>query len=147
MIRYTLRCDRAHRFDAWFGSSADFDRLLGTGHLSCAVCGSSGVEKDLMTPNVGSGAAAPLSGPASPAEQALAELRRRIEAQSEDVGRDFVAEARRIHEGRRAGPVDHRRGAPRRGARADRGRHPGGPAALVLAQGELTRGRKRVDQR
>ena len=37
--------------------------------------------------------------PASPAEQALAELRRRIEAESEDVGRDFAAEARRIHEG------------------------------------------------
>ena len=40
-----------------------------------------------------------LSAPASPAEQALAELRRRIEASSEDVGRDFAAEARRIHEG------------------------------------------------
>ena len=41
-----------------------------------------------------------LSAPASPAEQALAELRRRIEAQSEDVGRRFATEARRIHEGR-----------------------------------------------
>ena len=41
----------------------------------------------------------PLSAPASPAEQALAELRRRIEAKSEDVGRDFAAEARRIHAG------------------------------------------------
>ena len=29
MIRYALRCDRAHRFDSWFGSSADFDRLRG----------------------------------------------------------------------------------------------------------------------
>ena len=33
--------------------------------------------------------------PASPAEQALAELRRRIEATSEDVGRNFASEARR----------------------------------------------------
>ena len=100
MIRYALRCDRAHRFDSWFGSSADFDRLLDAGHLACAVCGSSAVEKDLMAPSVASAVPeTPLSAPASPAEQALAEIRRRIEAQSEDVGPDFVAEARRIHEG------------------------------------------------
>jgi hypothetical protein len=100
MIRFALRCDKAHRFDSWFGSGADFDRLLDAKLVACAVCGSTAVEKDLMTPNV---AAPPaeraLSGPPSPAEQALKELRRRIEAESEDVGRDFAAEARRIHEG------------------------------------------------
>lgn len=100
MIRYALRCDQAHRFDSWFGSSADFERLLDAGHLACAVCGSAAVEKDLMAPNiVSAGAAQSLSGPASPAEQALAELRRRVEATAEDVGRDFPAEARRIHDG------------------------------------------------
>ena len=105
MIRFSLRCDQAHRFDSWFGSSADFDRLSGSGLISCAVCGSAAVEKDLMAPAVAtaSGAAddqAPdLSAPASPAEQALAELRRRVEAEAEDVGRRFATEARRIHEG------------------------------------------------
>ena len=105
MIRYALRCDRAHRFESWFGSSADFDRLEAAGMVSCAVCGSGSVRKDLMTPAVA--APAPesslpgpsLLAPASPAEQALAELRRRIEATSEDVGRDFAAEARAIHDG------------------------------------------------
>jgi hypothetical protein len=54
-----------------------------------------------MTPSVASTAEPerPLSAPASPAEQAVAEHRRRIETESEDVGLDFVAEARRIHEG------------------------------------------------
>jgi len=100
MIRYALRCDQAHRFDSWFGSSADFDRLLGAGLVACAVCGSSDIAKDLMAPAVAGAAPEPtLSGPPSPAEQALAELRRRIEAQSEDVGRNFAGEARRIHEG------------------------------------------------
>jgi len=100
MIRYALRCDQAHRFDSWFGSSADFDRLLGAGLVACAVCGSSDIAKDLMAPAVAGAAPEPtLSGPPSPAEQALAELRRRIEAQSEDVGRNFAHEARRIHEG------------------------------------------------
>ena len=100
MIRYALRCDQAHRFDSWFGSSADFDRLLGAGLVACAVCGSSDIAKDLMAPAVAGAAPEPtLSAPPSPAEQALAELRRRIEAQSEDVGRNFAREARRIHEG------------------------------------------------
>ena len=105
MIRYALRCTQDHRFESWFGSSADFDRLLSAGLVSCAVCGSPEVQKDLMAPSLaGADAEAPdpaptLSAPLSPAEQAMAELRRRIEARSENVGRDFAAEARRIHEG------------------------------------------------
>jgi hypothetical protein len=100
MIRYALRCDRAHTFDAWFGSSGDFDRLQDAGLVACAVCGSTAVEKNLMAPGLASSPAEPgLSAPASPAQQALAELRRKIEAESEDVGRNFAAEARRIHEG------------------------------------------------
>jgi len=101
MIRFSLRCKEAHRFDSWFGSGADFERLLGAGLISCAVCGSTAVEKDLMAPNVAVSPPEqrPLSAPASPAEQALAELRRRIEAEADDVGRDFAIEARRIHAG------------------------------------------------
>jgi hypothetical protein len=53
-----------------------------------------------MAPSVAAPGPAPdLRAPASPAEQALAELRRRIEATADDVGRDFAAEARRIHDG------------------------------------------------
>ena len=107
MIRYALRCERAHRFDSWFGSGDDFDRLLAKGLVSCAVCVSAKVAKDLMAPAIGTPGgtpatmpATPLSEPQSPAEQALAELRRRIEGNSEDVGRNFASEARAIHEGR-----------------------------------------------
>lgn len=106
MIRYALKCDNSHRFESWFGSSADFERLDAAGMVSCAVCGSDRVEKDLMAPRIGGASEAagqperaPLSGPATPAEAALRELRRRIEANSENVGRRFVAEARRIHRG------------------------------------------------
>lgn len=100
MIRYALRCENAHSFESWFGSSADFDRLQAGGLVACAVCGSSAVVKELMAPSVATAAAErPLSTPASPAQQALAELRRKIEAESEDVGREFAREARRIHDG------------------------------------------------
>jgi hypothetical protein len=104
MIRYSLRCDREHRFDSWFGSSADFDRLLEAGLVSCSICGSGSIAKDLMAPSIGATAPEPsLSAPASPAEQALSELRRRIEATSEDVGRNFATEARAIHAGEAPG--------------------------------------------
>lgn len=103
MIRYSLKCGAGHDFDSWFASSDAFDTLKAAGHLACAVCGGGEVEKAVMAPRVSSSEAPeperPLSAPASPAEQALAELRRRIEATSEDMGRDFAAEARRIHEG------------------------------------------------
>jgi hypothetical protein len=103
MIRYALKCDSAHRFEAWFGSSQDYDRLKAAGHVTCAVCGSGAVDKDLMAPAVSTTAqaAAPpdLSAPASPAEQAVAALRAKVEAMAENVGRDFAGEARRIHAG------------------------------------------------
>ena len=100
MIRYALRCDHDHSFDSWFGSSADFDRLRAADMVACAVCGSTAVTKELMTPGISAQSAErPLSAPASPAEQALLELRRRIEATAENVGRDFAGEARRIHDG------------------------------------------------
>ena len=126
MIRYALRCRDGHRFDSWFASGAEFDRLREAGHLSCAVCGALEVEKDLMAPRVAgretAGEADGLRGPASPAEQALAALRQRIEAVSEDVGRDFPAEARRIHAGE----------AP---ARPIIGEATGGEARALLSEG------------
>lgn len=106
MIQFTLKCDRDHRFDSWFQSAAAFDKLKASGMVSCAVCGSTSVDKALMAPRVAvsrepqdrpePGA---LSTPSHPAEQALAELKKRIESQSEYVGMNFAAEARRIHAG------------------------------------------------
>ena len=64
MIRYALRCDQAHRFDSWFGSSADFERLHGCRPRRLrGLRQSSAVEKDLMAPSVaGAAAERPLSG-------------------------------------------------------------------------------------
>lgn len=99
MIHYNLRCAEGHDFEAWFRSSAAFDEQRTAGRVSCAVCGSPDVEKAPMAPSVRGGREAPLTRPASPAEAALAELRRQIERTSDYVGPGFAAEARRIHEG------------------------------------------------
>jgi hypothetical protein len=101
MIRYALKCREAHEFEAWFASSGDFDRLKEAGHVSCPVCGGGEVEKALMAPAVAgaSDLTAPLAAPATGIERALADLRRKVEAVTENVGRDFPSEARRIHAG------------------------------------------------
>ena len=105
MIRYNLKCARAHEFEVWFRSSAAYDQPRKAGQLCCAVCGATEVEKAVMAPALKAAAtAAPdlaprLSTPASPAEAALAALRRKIETTSDYVGREFAAEARRIHDG------------------------------------------------
>ncbi|SDD32094.1 DUF1178 family protein [Ruegeria marina] len=107
MIQYSLKCSEGHSFDSWFQSAAAYDKLAASGMVSCAVCGGSRVEKAIMTPRVRPARSAaetpaterPLSAPATPAEQALAEMRRKIEQNSDYVGRDFASEARRMHLG------------------------------------------------
>lgn len=107
MIQFTLKCTNDHRFDSWFQSGTAFDKLHSAGMVSCAVCGSTEVVKAVMAPRVSTADAPPpaakptprLSEPASPAEQALAELKKYVEKNSDYVGRNFAAEARAIHTG------------------------------------------------
>lgn len=100
MIRYAMRCDKGHDFDGWFRSSEAYDTARRAGALTCPECGSTEVEKALMTPRVSTDTARPLATPQTPAEVALARLRQHIETNSDDVGPAFAAEARAMHEGR-----------------------------------------------
>ena len=100
MIRYTLKCEGGHTFDSWFRDSNAYDTLAAAGQVACVVCGSTDVEKAVMAPSVrAEGPATELSKPRSPAEHALAKLRDHLEKNSDYVGQDFAAEARRIHDG------------------------------------------------
>jgi len=104
MIRFSLKCADDHSFESWFASGAAYDSLRAAGLLSCPECGGTDIEKALMAPRVRTDGDEPrpvaLSGPpGDPAHAALAELRRRIEANSEDVGSNFATEARAIHDG------------------------------------------------
>lgn len=110
MIRYSLRCAVDHGFESWFASDDAFAALLSARQLACPVCGAAEIRKDLMAPAVlparkaatGDAAQNPrpdLSAPASALEAEIAALRRQIEANSDYVGVNFVAEARRMHAG------------------------------------------------
>lgn len=104
MIRYTLKCANDHRFESWFATADAFTQLQAAGHVACAFCGSTQVEKALMAPSVrparkSAANPAPLSTAQTPAEETLAVMRRAVEENSDYVGLDFVAEARAMHEG------------------------------------------------
>ncbi|MDU9005922.1 DUF1178 family protein [Sedimentitalea todarodis] len=103
MIQYALKCAEGHSFDSWFQSASAFDKLVQSGMISCAVCGGPDVEKAIMAPSVRNARkdrdARALSAPASPAEQALVELRNKIEKNSDYVGMNFATEARAMHDG------------------------------------------------
>jgi hypothetical protein len=103
MIRYSLTCAADHDFESWFQSSAAYDRLADSGRVACPACGTTSVRKALMAPAVQAAGktAEPAAAPPSPAdiERALAELRRQVEQNSDYVGLNFAAEARRIHAG------------------------------------------------
>lgn len=38
MIRYVIRCDKTHKYEAWFRSKADCERLLVSGQIDCPRC-------------------------------------------------------------------------------------------------------------
>ncbi|MEX0366999.1 MAG: DUF1178 family protein [Ruegeria sp.] len=110
MIQYALKCSEGHSFDSWFQSAEAYEKLSAAGLVSCAVCGGTDVEKAVMTPRVQPARSEaqgeqrpceerPLTAPASAAEQAVAELRRKVEENSDYVGKDFATEARKIHLG------------------------------------------------
>ena len=105
MIRYALHCDQAHGFEAWFGSSSDYDDQAARGLVECPFCGSHSVEKAIMAPAV-SGARKSASTPEIEARMqtmmldAAREVRAHVEANFDYVGDAFAREARDIHEGR-----------------------------------------------
>ena len=142
MIRYSLRCAEGHAFEGWFPDAAGFERQRDGGQLTCAACGSSRVDRALMAPQVRparaavhapspsapdpsgqgptpAGPKAPARGGEAPAmavtpvERTIAELRRRVEAHSTYVGRDFAAQARAMHEGASERRAIHGEAEPR----------------------------------
>jgi hypothetical protein len=52
MIRYALRCEHGHGWEAWFDSISSYDAQQASGLVECPVCGSTSVEKAPMAPAV-----------------------------------------------------------------------------------------------
>lgn len=127
MIRYALACAKGHSFESWFQSSSAYDKQAKQKLITCPVCGSAEVEKELMRPQLAGtkkrgraraaaeSRAEPTAGSEttsvammSPQErefrQKLKELREHLTANADYVGQKFPEQARKMH----YGEIDHR---------------------------------------
>ena len=126
MIRYALACNKAHAFESWFPSSEAYDAQRAQGLLTCPVCGSGEVEKQIMAPSVArtdKAPAAPVATPTPPVAEAappqpvallsepeqaframLKAVREHVTQNADYVGSGFAEEARKMH----YGEIEHR---------------------------------------
>jgi hypothetical protein len=107
VIRFALTCNDGHEFDAWFSSGDSYDEQTEAGVIVCPACGSAEVRKVPMSPAVlrggrrGSAEASesPAKAEGKQTYAFLKGLREHLEANAEDVGKNFPEEARNIHYG------------------------------------------------
>jgi hypothetical protein len=124
MIRYSLRCERAHPFESWFQSSSAYESQVKRKLVTCPACGSDKIEKAIMAPQIASKkrhneiavqppaapeATAPGSTPLMMAQERelrakLKELRDHVVKNADNVGERFPTEARKMH----YGDIEHR---------------------------------------
>ena len=104
MIRYALVCEHAHTFEGWFGSSADYDDQSARGLVSCPLCDTTSVAKQIMAPALAGTKKRAEDALPAPARtmmmEAMGKVRAHVEANFDYVGDAFAKEARDIHEGR-----------------------------------------------
>lgn len=105
---FNLCCGNEHAFEGWFASTDAFDAQLAQGLIECPLCGDKAIRRLPSAPrlNLTSGSAQASAPPSQASEsapsaqdlQALwAKMARYIRENTEDVGRRFAEEARRIH--------------------------------------------------
>jgi hypothetical protein len=118
MIVFDLLCGEGHRFEGWFGSAADFSAQKERRQLACPRCGNAQVERVPSASRVNLGVpepkaatkAMPRQGPGVPqrtpemegkdpfaiAQMLYSRMLDELLTKTQDVGKDFPAEARRI---------------------------------------------------
>ena len=97
MIKYALKCEVDHGFEAWFPSSDGFDEQSRQGLVQCPMCGSHAVSKAIMAPMVRTSKEIP--SPQQVMVEMLYKVRKHVEQTHDYVGSGFASEARDMHEG------------------------------------------------
>jgi hypothetical protein len=109
MIVFDLLCSAGHRFEGWFASADDFGLQRQRGLLSCPACGAAEVQRIPSAARVNFGAAQPRPAPQPAkapemegkdpfaiAQMLYSRMLDELLTKTEDVGRKFPEEARRI---------------------------------------------------
>jgi hypothetical protein len=107
MIVFDLQCREGHRFEGWFASAKEFGAQKKRGLLSCPSCGGTGIERALSAPRLNMGAQEPARAaqrtpdmegkdPFAIAQMLYSRMLDEVLTKSEDVGKRFPEEARKI---------------------------------------------------
>jgi hypothetical protein len=109
VIVFDLKCGQTHVFEAWFGSSADYEDQLARKLIQCPLCGDGTIGKAVMAPRLGSSVVADTPVPVATGSAAMPEmkallakitqLQSKMLEKSEWVGQRFADEARSMHLG------------------------------------------------
>ena len=101
MIKYNLKCENNHNFDAWFSDSSNFEEQNKKNLIFCPKCNSTKIEKNIMAPNIGSKKQSYTNALKTEKnyEKIIKNVRKHVEKNFEYVGNKFADEARAIHYG------------------------------------------------
>jgi len=104
MIKYNLECSCGEKFESWFQSSNEYEKLYKKNLISCYACGSTqDVKKSLMAPNIAISKNNIVKDNDlkkkfyTNVKKKLKDLREYVEKNAEYVGDKFVSEVRSIH--------------------------------------------------
>ncbi len=105
MIIFDLTCNNDHGFEGWFQSAESFEQQLESGLVSCPCCGSVEIRRVPSAVHVGkslpqetkSGEGVTAVNPQGELLGVYQKLISAILSGSEDVGKEFASEARKIH--------------------------------------------------
>ena len=102
MIKYNLKCHKNHEFESWFSSSEEFEKLVKRKLLECIYCSSKKIDKSIMSPMVSNSKSKNeefniMGKDLKNHKDNLLKLRKYIEKNFENVGKDFSQRVREIY--------------------------------------------------
>ena len=106
MILFDLQCDKNHKFECWFASSIKYEEQLKDKMIICPYCNSTKIQKSLMAPNINTKSTSKNSKKNNKKklaqdnlENQIKKFRKYIEKNTDNVGKNFAEEARKIYYG------------------------------------------------
>ena len=106
MILFDLQCEKNHKFECWFSSSANYEEQLKNNMIVCPYCNSTKIKKSLMAPNINTKSTSKNTKKNNKnklvqnnLENQIKKFRKYIEKNTDNVGKNFAEEARKIYYG------------------------------------------------
>ena len=101
MIKYNLKCKNKHEFESWFSNSKEFEKLRSKKMIECIYCKSKEIEKSIMSPLVLNKEEKTKKEKSledfKKVKKELVKIRKFVEKNFENVGKDFPREVRNVY--------------------------------------------------